>query len=138
MWPYFQGSTCLPTYDSYKPCTIGGYPEWVVNASTPAHVQTTIKFAQTHNLRLVIKNTGHDFIGKSAGWGALSVWTHYFKDITFIPNYSADGYSGPAFKSGSGVQAGELYAAAKQHNVTVVGGEGEVSSAFAAEDITSN
>lgn len=117
----------MPTYDNYKPCTKGGYPEWVVDAQSPAHIQLAINFTKTHNLRLVVKNTGHDFIGKSTGWGALSVWTHHLKNITFIPSYGADGYSGPAFKSGSGVQASELYAAAKEHNVTVVGGEGEVS-----------
>ncbi|KAL1960964.1 hypothetical protein VTO42DRAFT_4852 [Malbranchea cinnamomea] len=35
--------------------------------------------------RLTIKNTGHDFSGKSAGAGSLSIWTHNLKDIEFIP-----------------------------------------------------
>ncbi|KKY39953.1 putative fad-dependent isoamyl alcohol [Diaporthe ampelina] len=42
---------------------------------TPAS-QPWIKFAKDNNIRLVIKNTGHDFAGKSTGAGSLSLWTH--------------------------------------------------------------
>ena len=79
------------------------------------------------NIRFVVKNTGHDFNGKSGGAGALSVWTHHLKQITYLPNYQSKSYSGKAIKVGSGVQAEELYAAAKANGVTAVGGEGRVS-----------
>ena len=49
---------------------------YVVNVSTVAHVQAAVNFARNSGARLVIKNTGHDFSGKSGGAGALSVWTH--------------------------------------------------------------
>ena len=77
-----------------------------------------------------MKNTGHDFLGKSAGAGALSIWTHYLKETRFYQNYSdGAGYEGPAIKAGSGVQAFELYKFAHDHNVTVVT-QGELASTF--------
>jgi hypothetical protein len=78
----------------------------------------------------VIKNTGHDFLGKSLGAGSLNIWTHYLKEIAFTQSYNGaayGGYNGPAFKVGSGVQSFEIFAAANTHNVTVVGGEARVS-----------
>lgn len=52
------------------------------------------------------------------------------KDITYIPSYNSRSYKGKAFKMGAGVQAFEIYAAAKQYGVTVVGGEGMVGYLF--------
>lgn len=75
--PMFEGLTCLPPSDfDTKGCTSGGYPVYVVNATTVAHVQATVNFARNTGIRLVIKNTGHDLSGKSLGGGAISVWTH--------------------------------------------------------------
>jgi hypothetical protein len=106
---------------------VGGYPEYTVNATTVAHIQLAVKFAGERNLRLVIKNTGHDFGAKSTGMGALSIWTHHLKDWKFYDKYVTKSYSGPAFKLGAGIQAFEAYRYAKDHNVTIVSGEGKVS-----------
>ncbi|KAH8682580.1 hypothetical protein BX600DRAFT_479116 [Xylariales sp. PMI_506] len=95
MSPFYQGVTCMPIEREPSNCTLGG-------ASNVAQIQLSVNLARSLNLRLVVKNTGHDFAGKSAGAGALSVWTHHFKSI-----------------------AEEAYAAAKEKNVTIVGGEGE-------------
>jgi hypothetical protein len=105
---------------------LGGYPSYAVNVTNVAQIQLAINFARSTNIRLVIKNTGHDFNGKSAGAGALSLWTHHLKDITYIPSYKSAAYTGKAIKMGSGVQAFEVYAAAKKYGGTVVGGEGRV------------
>lgn len=125
MSPFFQGATCMPATGAPSNCTIGGYPYYVVNATNAAQVQIATNFARNLGLRLVIKNTGHDFAGKSSGGGALSIWTHHFKGISFLPSYNSSTYTGKAVKIGSGVQAIDLYATAKEHAVTVVGGEGQ-------------
>jgi hypothetical protein len=130
MFTLYQGNTCPATMTPTGNCTLGGYPSYAVNASNVAQIQLAVNFARSLNIRLIVKNTGHDFNSKSAGAGALSVWTHNLVDLKYIANYtdSALGYSGPAFKAGSGVLAKDLYAAAKANGVTVVGGEGAVSS----------
>lgn len=126
--PIYQGLTCQPPsiYDSGS-CTLGGYPSYVIKATTVSDIQSGVNFARNDYLRLVVKNTGHDFAGKSAGYGALSIWTHGLKDIMFIENYDDGTYKGPAIKAGAGVQAFELYTFASQHGVVAVAGEGQVS-----------
>ncbi|KAJ4178346.1 hypothetical protein NW755_013271 [Fusarium falciforme] len=81
--------------------------------------------SDTHlNLRLVIRNTGHDFLGKSTGAGSLNIWTHHLKNIELLKDYkSAGSYSGPALKVGAGVQVFELYKAANKYGYTAVVGE---------------
>ena len=49
------------------------------------------------------------------------------KSIEYLEEYVDEklGYSGPAFKTGTGVQAFEIYKAADEKGRVVVGGEGE-------------
>lgn len=133
MSPVAQGMTCLPpnVFDSHN-CTRGGFPMYVINATEPQHVQAGVNFARNTGVRLVIKNTGHDFLGKSGGKDSLSVWTHHFKSIDYIEEFVDEeiGYSGPAFKAGVGVQAFEIYKAAHEKGHSVVGGEGETVGIF--------
>lgn len=124
MWPLYQGRTCMPTDDPSDVCTLGGYPSYAVAVTNVAQIQLAINFARNANLRLVVKNTGHDFNGKSAGAGALSIWTHKLKSIKYLSSYTQGSYKGPAMKLGTGVQAFELYQAADQYGVTAIGGEG--------------
>ncbi|KAF2629160.1 hypothetical protein BU25DRAFT_457389 [Macroventuria anomochaeta] len=69
-----------------------------------------------------MKNTGHDYIDKSSGAGALNIWTHSLKDIKFIEKYESDEYSSPAFKAGAGVQGFEIPEAARGNDVTLLAG----------------
>ncbi|KAM5341951.1 hypothetical protein ACJ41O_014982 [Fusarium nematophilum] len=124
MWPLYQGLTCQPSENPTGDCKLGGFPSYVIDARNVAHIQLAINFARTLNLRLVVKNTGHDFNGRSAGAGALSIWTHRFKSIQYLRAYKTSSYSGPALKVGAGVVGAELYEAAEKYGVTAVGGEG--------------
>ena len=126
--PLYQGLTCQPPtiYDSGN-CTLGGYPAYVIKAKTVFDIQSGINFARNDNLRLIVKNTGHDFAGHSSGYGALSIWTHVLKDMMFFDDYVNEAeYRGPAIKAGAGVQAFELYRFANDHGVVAVAGEGQV------------
>ncbi|OBT65501.1 hypothetical protein VE03_04983 [Pseudogymnoascus sp. 23342-1-I1] len=127
MYPLWQGRTCLPpsSPSPLTPCTLGGYPSYALNISSVAQIQLALNFARHTNIRLVIKNTGHDFNGRSAGAGALGVWTHHLKDIKLIEEYKSTSYTGRAVKIGAGVQAFELYEAGKKLGFTAVGGEGK-------------
>lgn len=123
MSPLYQGQTCLPQKGNTSTCELGGSPSYAVKISNVAQIQLAINFARSLNLRLVVHNTGHDFLGKSTGAGALSIWTHNLKKIDFVKHYKTKSYCGSALKLGAGVQVGELYAAANQYGVTAVGGE---------------
>ncbi|KAH6664458.1 hypothetical protein B0J14DRAFT_246120 [Halenospora varia] len=113
-----QGGTCmLPVAGN---CTVGGYPIYVVNVTSVRQIQGAVNFARNRNIRVIIKNTGHDFGGRSVGAGSLSIWTHYLKDFEFLPEYSQGNYSGKAVRFGSGLEAWELYNYMEDNNITVV------------------
>ncbi|KAJ2991949.1 hypothetical protein NUW58_g2332 [Xylaria curta] len=129
MSPIFVGQTCMPQ-DAVVPgnnssCTLGGFPSYSLNVTTVAQIQLAVNFARNQHIRLVIRNTGHDFLGKNTGEGALSIWTHHLNDIKVTHHYESAGgrYSGPAFKLGAGVMVYELYDAAEREGYTAVGGE---------------
>ena len=82
MAPFFANQSCDPFTPESWPCTLGNYVRYAVDVHTASDVQAAIQFATQHNIRFVIRNTGHDYLGRSTGAGALSVWTHHLKNIT--------------------------------------------------------
>jgi hypothetical protein len=131
LWTYFTNDTCRPTTNPSDTCTLGYYPVLVIMAKTVAHIQAGINFARENNLRLIIRNTGHDFLGRSVGWGSLVINTHSFQNIKFTNSWrGACNYTGAAVTVGAGVQAFQVL---KQANALkppkiMVTGECAVSS----------
>ncbi|KAK3902803.1 FAD-binding domain-containing protein [Staphylotrichum tortipilum] len=113
-------NSCNPFLDASAPCTMGNYPVYSVNATGPGDYQTTLQFAQAHNIRLVIRNTAADYNGKSSGAGSLALWTHHLKSKEIL-EYRSNGYSGTAFRFGAGVQVTEAYEFSLAHGHLVVG-----------------
>lgn len=122
MAPFFANRSCDPFLPRSYQCVIGTYVQYAVNVSCAGDVAAGITFAQDRNIRLVVRNTGHDYNGKSTGAGALGLWMHHLKDIT-ISDYSDAHYTGKAIKMGAGVQGIEAYEAADAQKLQVVGGE---------------
>ncbi|EED23613.1 FAD/FMN-containing isoamyl alcohol oxidase MreA [Talaromyces stipitatus ATCC 10500] len=122
MAPWFTNETCDPFHAVSQPCTLGNYVVYSVNISKPEHISKTLAFAQQNNIRVVVRNTGHDYNGKSTGAGAIAIWTHNLKDREII-DYNSSYYQGKAIKIGAGVQGFEAYKLADQHGLQVVGGE---------------
>ena len=58
----FNNDTCLP--NATAPCSPEGYPVYVVNATSAEDVKAGIDFARKHDVRLIVKNTGHDYLGR--------------------------------------------------------------------------
>ncbi|KAK0701574.1 hypothetical protein B0T26DRAFT_865327 [Lasiosphaeria miniovina] len=116
-----QGNTCLPAENPTGNCTQGGYPVYVVNATSVKQVQAAVNFARNRNIRLVIKNTGHESVGRNAGAGSLSIWTHHLKTFKFLPDYKQPegNYHGPAARVGAGLQAWEAFRQALKLNITL-------------------
>lgn len=58
----FNNDTCLP--NATYPCSGEGYPVYVVNATQAEDVKHGVDFARQHNIRLIVKGTGHDYLGR--------------------------------------------------------------------------
>ncbi|KAF2468315.1 FAD-binding domain-containing protein [Lindgomyces ingoldianus] len=118
----FSNNSCNPWLGPDTPCTLGFHPVFSINATKSAHYRAAILFATKHNIRLVIRNTGHDYLGKSTGAHALEIWTHSVKGIKLFTQYTGPTFSGPAIKIGAGVLAGDAYTFASEHGLVIVGG----------------
>lgn len=141
MNPLYYGMTCpIPASgDSANgTCTQGGYSEYAVKIQNVAQIQLAVNFARSLNLRLVIRNTGHDYNGRSVGKGALSIWTHRLKEIQYVEKYKSSAYSGPVFKVGAGVQGFELLQAADKYGVSAVTGICPVGSMYVLSEATAD
>jgi hypothetical protein len=73
--PAWGGNSCPPIYGNgtsiygdptagARGCSIGKHSVYVVNATGVEDVRAAVKFAQEKNIALVVKNTGHSFIGR--------------------------------------------------------------------------
>ncbi|KAJ3502335.1 hypothetical protein NLJ89_g8935 [Agrocybe chaxingu] len=110
------------------PCLQGNVPPIGVDARSAADVQAAVAFASKNNLKLVVKNTGHDYLGRSAGRGAFMLWTHHLKDRSFNKQFVPTGaprterktYQAVTF--GSGIQWGEAYEFVNQQGRFILGG----------------
>ncbi|KAF2160090.1 hypothetical protein M409DRAFT_29388 [Zasmidium cellare ATCC 36951] len=132
-YDYPRDLTCPPVNGSTTqlpasgPCTIGDSPRYAVNATVVDDISAAVKFAKQHNVRLVIKDTGHDILGRSTGYGSLEVWIRHLRTgLTFSESYEsscpATNYHGPSFSVGGGYTWENVYPIAQQNNVVVVGG----------------
>ncbi|KAI2616725.1 hypothetical protein GGR54DRAFT_631514 [Hypoxylon sp. NC1633] len=121
--PFFQGNTCLPFTPATTPCKIGILASYSINASSVSDIQAGIRFATEHNVRLVIKNTGHDLLGKSTGKGSLALWTHNMNSIKFIDSYYGDSsYTGTAVRLGAGVMSQDILPLAQSKGLRIISG----------------
>jgi FAD/FMN-containing dehydrogenase len=122
MQSYFANQTCSPFTDRSIPCTLGNYVSYSVKAREHSDIISSLQFAKQNNIRVLVRNTGHDFLGRSTGAGALAIWTQELKNITF-GNWSDKMYSGPSVTVGAGVLGYEVLEAANKQGLTVVSGE---------------
>ncbi|KAI0846380.1 FAD-binding domain-containing protein [Daldinia vernicosa] len=129
-WP--EGDTCHTMFGQQTGgnCTQGAFPVYVVNATTVRQIQIAVNFARNRNLRLVIKNTGHDFVGRSSGFGSLSIWTHWLKDFEFLPYYRIGAYEGRAARVGAGIESWEMFAYMSRYNMTALVAGGYTVGAY--------
>jgi hypothetical protein len=52
LWDFWTNITCLPTTNPDERCSLGTYPEYVINATTVEDVQAGVNFARLNNVRL--------------------------------------------------------------------------------------
>lgn len=121
MAAFWANESCDPFTPKERPCELGNYVSYAVNVSGAEDVAAGIGFARERNVRLVVRNSGHDYLGKSTGAGALALWVHHLKDIHFV-DWTDSYYTGKAIKVGAGVQLDEAYKAAYERGFAVVGG----------------
>ncbi|KAF9053268.1 FAD-binding domain-containing protein [Panaeolus papilionaceus] len=108
-------------------CKMGSIADNYIDVQNQNDVIAALKFVKAHGVPLTIKNTGHDFQGRSSAPGSLALWMHHLKGMTLNPAFVAEGCppaTAPqvAVTVGAGQQFAEVYQFAHDNNVTIVGG----------------
>ncbi|KAJ8111088.1 hypothetical protein OPT61_g6234 [Boeremia exigua] len=93
-------------------CKLGRLSTYHVEAHTADDISKTLDFVRQHGIRVSIKNTGHDYFGRSSAANSLGIWTHHMKDTkyhqTFQPNGCKTQYKNIG-EIGAGIQAQEAW-----------------------------
>lgn len=106
-------------------CELGRLSAYYVDARDPATVSATVKFARQHNIRLSIKNTGHDYLGRSVAPNTLAIWTHNMNEMKYYPTWTATNCSiqkENIGEIGAGAFAGDVYEFFAEHGMDIPGG----------------
>lgn len=133
-WPEHNES-CYVHSSPDIPCGQGRISLYSAIVNSASQIQHAVQFAKRHNIRLVIKNSGHDFLGRSTAPDSLQISTNRMKDIRFSDDFVPAGAhkhkgEGPAVTIGAGVALKELYtAAAEQMRMVVAGSSYTVGAA---------
>jgi len=80
----------------------GWYGAWMaaaspyaVRAQRTSDIVAAVNFARENNVKLVVKGTGHDYLGRNMAPDSLLVWTHDMREITmhdaFVPRGAPTG-----------------------------------------------
>ena len=115
-----------PDQTLFSMCSLGRLASYYVDVRSPAHVSATLQFAHAHNIRISIKNTGHDYNGRSTVPNSLAIWTHNLNSLDFHRNFTA--FNCPSANGqnvgemGAGVVAGDAYRFFGAHGMDITGG----------------
>ncbi|KAJ3572680.1 hypothetical protein NP233_g2926 [Leucocoprinus birnbaumii] len=104
-------------------CGQGDVPLYAILAETVEDIQAGVNFARRHNLRLSVKASGHDLLGRSTAKSSLLIHTHKLQSIEFTDSFHIGQVdSGSAVTVGSGVALNALYNASRVANKILVSG----------------
>ncbi|EMC94258.1 hypothetical protein BAUCODRAFT_36730 [Baudoinia panamericana UAMH 10762] len=137
-WGFCQakGQDCgldfnLPSDPTYyvapNNCNQGSVPNYYIRVQQVSDVQAALAFVKSTGVPLVIKNSGHDYKGRSSAPNALALWTYNVQPaITMQKNFQPEGCAAPSGIDGVTMGAGQgfagVYAFAEANNITIVGG----------------
>ncbi|WAR15421.1 A2478-like protein [Mya arenaria] len=127
-----DGDIITPTDERYPNVTImintrvTMFPYVVVMAESVDDVIKTVKFANKFNVKLTIRSSGHDYIGRSTGDGTLqlNLWKMRGLEVKLNSTRNADG----ELKAQSGNSWIRVYTELNKVNRTIIGGSAHTVS----------
>ena len=121
--PFYLGDQAGGTqvsgyFDAWTPAASA----YAVRARDARDVAAAVNFAREHDLRLVVKGTGHSYLGTSNAPDSLLLWTRAMNEVTLHDGFRGQGCGDgtepvPAVSAGAGAMWIDLY-----HAVTTNGG----------------
>ncbi|KAL7913105.1 hypothetical protein GGI35DRAFT_442025 [Trichoderma velutinum] len=90
-WEACASANCYPGFlqPQMPTCALGRLSALYVDVEEPADIITTLGFVRQHGIRLVVKNTGHDVLGRSAAANTLALRVYKLKNMSFHSSFIA-------------------------------------------------
>jgi FAD/FMN-containing dehydrogenase len=115
-----------PNGDIKGNCVQGSVADYYIDVQATSQVEAALKFANKYGIQVVVKNSGHDYLGRSTAPHALALWMHNFQPpIKLTENFVPEGCKdavGRVVTFGAGQQFDGIYKFAEANKVTVLGG----------------
>ncbi|KAJ5523312.1 hypothetical protein N7513_012856 [Penicillium frequentans] len=126
-WPE-QNQSCYIDSKKSIPCGQGRISLYTLQAESAEDIQAGVNFARKHNLRVAIRNSGHNHAGRSVAPESLQINTHLMVNKTVHTNFKPAGYNdadggvGLAVTLGAGVELYDMYTWLAENDIMAVGG----------------
>lgn len=106
-------------------------PAYSAEVKTVSDIQKAISFANTHNIAVTIKTSGHSYSGSSTGKDTIMIWMHNFVKFGEVNNYTdtCGTFHEYAIKVGGGQPWNDIYRKLRNEYHIVGGGGLTVSAA---------
>ncbi|KAE9377580.1 FAD-binding domain-containing protein [Stipitochalara longipes BDJ] len=90
LWEACGAANCYPGIvpPQGDTCSLGRLSALYVEAESPSDIITTLDFVKKTGIRMVLKNTGHDSLGRSTAANTLALWTGNLKSMEFLPEFT--------------------------------------------------
>jgi nitrilase len=115
-----------PTAFTNKSCNQGSVSPYYIEVQSESDVRAALAFSRETGIRLSIKNSGHDYLGRSSLKGSLALWMKKVSGLTrtkdFVPEGCYDVPPTDTITTAAGVSSDEVYEFADAEGVTFIGG----------------
>lgn len=64
---------------------------YAVAAKSAQEIATAVNFARKNRVRIAVKGTGHDYLGRNLATDSLLIWTHNMRDVQILDSFVAQG-----------------------------------------------
>ncbi|KAJ7196212.1 FAD-binding domain-containing protein [Mycena pura] len=126
------GSGCLldtsnpqnPIVPEGASCDQGEIPPYYIDVRVPSDIQTAFRFSERTQVPLSIKNTGHDYVGRSRRRNSLGLWTHNLQTMSYHPKFVPElcATASRAITVGAGITFEQVYKVAEDNDSMFIGG----------------
>ncbi|KAJ7717137.1 FAD-binding domain-containing protein [Mycena metata] len=105
-------------------CDQGDISPYYIDIGLASDIQTAFQFSKETDVPLSIKNSGHDYLGRTRRRDSLGLWTHNLQEISYHPQFVPEqcGGSHRAITVGAGVTFEQVYAFADENDAMFIGG----------------
>lgn len=109
-----------------RSCNQGSVSQYYIEVHSADHIQAAFNFSARTGIKLSIKNSGHDYLGRSSLKGSLALWMRKWGGISRDNTFVAEGCYVKevldTINTGPGVNFGEAYKFTDEQGVTLIGG----------------